>query len=52
MGVKKFNIKPKEGIAFLIEQGYLKNSALDVASFLKSEEELRKTRIGEYLGEP
>jgi len=49
--VKKFNIKPKDGITFLIQKGYLKENAPEVAKFLKTEETLRKSKIGEYLGE-
>jgi brefeldin A-inhibited guanine nucleotide-exchange protein len=51
-GIAKFNFKPKIGMKFLEEIGALNvNDALDVASFLRNNEGLEKTVIGDYLGE-
>lgn len=51
MGRKKFNMDPKKGIQFLIENGLLKNACEDLAQFLYKGEGLNKTAIGDYLGE-
>lgn len=51
-GIKKFNFKPKRGIAFLLEQGFIRSRApQDIARFLLGNEGLSKAMIGEYLGE-
>lgn len=51
-GIKKFNFKPKRGIEFLIENGFIKSKApADIARFLMHNEGLSKSMIGEYLGE-
>ncbi|XP_007556393.1 cytohesin-1-like isoform X1 [Poecilia formosa] len=51
MGRKKFNMDPKKGIQFLIENDLLKNTSDDIAQFLYKGEGLNKTAIGDYLGE-
>jgi cytohesin len=51
IGRKKFNMDPKKGIEYLIEHGFLKITAEDVAQFLCKGEGLNKTAIGDYLGE-
>lgn len=51
MGKKKFNVDPKKGIEFLVENQLLKNTAQDIAAFLYKGEGLNKTAIGDYLGE-
>uniref|UniRef100_A0A8C4XEV1 Cytohesin 1a n=1 Tax=Erpetoichthys calabaricus TaxID=27687 RepID=A0A8C4XEV1_ERPCA len=51
MGRKKFNMDPKKGIQFLIENDLLKNTCGDIAQFLYKGEGLNKTAIGDYLGE-
>ncbi|XP_025783345.1 cytohesin-1 [Puma concolor] len=51
MGRKKFNMDPKKGIQFLIENDLLKNACEDLAQFLYKGEGLNKTAIGDYLGE-
>ncbi|XP_053231559.1 cytohesin-1 isoform X2 [Podarcis raffonei] len=51
MGRKKFNMDPKKGIQFLIENDLLKNTRDDIAQFLYKGEGLNKTAIGDYLGE-
>ncbi|KAJ7180014.1 hypothetical protein C8R43DRAFT_971372 [Mycena crocata] len=51
-GIKKFNFKPKRGIQFLIDTGFIPSkSPQDVATFLLSTDGLNKAMIGEYLGE-
>ncbi|KAF8165376.1 hypothetical protein B0H34DRAFT_793771 [Crassisporium funariophilum] len=51
-GIKKFNYKPKRGIQFLIETGFIPSKAPeDIALFLLSTDGLNKSMIGEYLGE-
>ena len=51
-GIKKFNFKPKKGVQYLVEHGFIKSKApADVAKFLLSNEGLSKAMIGEYLGE-
>lgn len=51
IGRKKFNMDPKKGIEYLIEQKVLENDPEDVAQFLYKGEGLNKTAIGDYLGE-
>lgn len=51
IGKKKFNMDSKKGIEFLMENGLLKNTPEDVATFLYKGEGLNKTAIGTYLGE-
>ncbi|KAJ3476149.1 hypothetical protein NLI96_g11367 [Meripilus lineatus] len=51
-GVKKFNFKPKRGIQFFLETGFIPSPApQDVARFLLETDGLSKAMIGEYLGE-
>ncbi|KAI0248451.1 hypothetical protein BJV78DRAFT_1235950 [Lactifluus subvellereus] len=51
-GIKRFNEKPKKGIQFLVEAGFIPSKAPeDVAEFLLSTDGLSKAMIGEYLGE-
>lgn len=51
-GIKKFNFKPKQGIAYLFEHGFIRSKGpTDVARFLLGNEGLSKAMIGEYLGE-
>ncbi|KAK4685511.1 brefeldin A-inhibited guanine nucleotide-exchange protein, partial [Tremellales sp. Uapishka_1] len=51
-GIKKFNFKPKRGVQYLIENGFIKSKApQDVARFLMGNDGLSKAMIGEYLGE-
>jgi brefeldin A-inhibited guanine nucleotide-exchange protein len=51
-GIKKFNFKPKRGVEFLLQNGFIRSSApQDVARFLMYNEGLSKAMIGEYLGE-
>ena len=50
-GKKKFNMDPKKGIEFLIENNLVENTADSIANFLFTGEGLNKTAIGEYRGE-
>ncbi|KAI1187554.1 guanine nucleotide exchange factor for ADP ribosylation factor [Nemania serpens] len=51
-GIQQFNFKPKRGIKFLIQSGFIaSDSPQDIAKFLLSDERLDKAQIGEYLGE-
>ncbi|KAH9483049.1 Protein transport protein sec71 [Psilocybe cubensis] len=51
-GIKKFNYKPKRGVQFLIETGFIpSNSPQDIAKFILNTDGLNKSVIGEYLGE-
>ncbi|KAI0368107.1 Sec7-domain-containing protein [Pilatotrama ljubarskyi] len=51
-GIKKFNFKPKRGIEFLIETGFIPSrDPKDIARFLLETDGLNKAAIGEYLGE-
>ena len=51
-GIKKFNFKPKRGVAFLIEHGFIRSTEpKDIARFLLQADGLDKAQIGEYLGE-
>ncbi|KIM46215.1 hypothetical protein M413DRAFT_441285 [Hebeloma cylindrosporum] len=51
-GIKKFNYKPKRGIQFLLETGFITSpSPQDIVGFLISTDGLSKSMIGEYLGE-
>lgn len=47
--VEQFNQKPKQGIAYLREQGYLDGSNEDIIKFLKETPRLSKSLIGEYI---
>ena len=51
IGRKKFNMDPKKGIEYLIENSLLVNSPEDISKFLFNGEGLSKTAIGDYLGE-
>ncbi|XP_060882174.1 cytohesin-3-like isoform X2 [Labrus mixtus] len=50
-GKKKFNMDPKKGVQYLIENGLLEWRAEPFAEFLYKEEGLNKTAIGNFLGE-
>uniref|UniRef100_A0A671VVS8 Cytohesin 4b n=1 Tax=Sparus aurata TaxID=8175 RepID=A0A671VVS8_SPAAU len=51
MGKKKFNMDPKKGINYLVENKLMDGGAQSIAEFLYKEEGLNKTAIGEFLGE-
>ncbi|KAG7491461.1 hypothetical protein MATL_G00003910 [Megalops atlanticus] len=50
-GKKKFNMDPKKGIQYLVDNNLLEWKAPAVAEFLYKEEGLNKTAIGDFLGE-
>ncbi|KAF8627181.1 hypothetical protein AX15_004499 [Amanita polypyramis BW_CC] len=51
-GIKKFNFKPKRGIRFLADAGFIPSGTpSDVAKFLLTTDGLSKAMIGEYLGD-
>ncbi|XP_015215045.1 cytohesin-3-like isoform X2 [Lepisosteus oculatus] len=51
IGKKKFNMDPKKGIQYLINNKLLEWNPQTVADFLYREEGLNKTAIGDFLGE-
>ncbi|XP_076458331.1 cytohesin-1-like isoform X1 [Babylonia areolata] len=51
IGRKKFNMDPKKGIQYLVNNGLVANTPEEVARFLFRGEGLNKTAIGDYLGE-
>lgn len=51
IGKKKFNLDPKAGMEYLIENNLVENSPEAVAQFLFTGDGLNKTAIGNYLGE-
>ncbi|KAL7825963.1 hypothetical protein SRHO_G00337010 [Serrasalmus rhombeus] len=50
-GKKKFNMDPKKGVNYLVENSLLEWKPQTVAEFLYKEEGLNKTAIGDFLGE-
>ncbi|KAI0265936.1 hypothetical protein BC834DRAFT_158606 [Gloeopeniophorella convolvens] len=51
-GIRRFNLKPKKGLEYLVEVGLLPSmEPQDVAKFLLNTDGLSKALIGEYLGE-
>jgi len=52
IGVNKFNMKPKRGIEYLKQNGFISDNPMDMAElFQKGDLGLDKTAIGDYLGE-
>ncbi|VDO69404.1 unnamed protein product [Heligmosomoides polygyrus] len=47
-----FSRKPKQGLAFLQEHGFVGTEPNDIADFLLKEERLDKTVVGDFLGDP
>ncbi|KAE8673530.1 Brefeldin A-inhibited guanine nucleotide-exchange protein 2 [Hibiscus syriacus] len=50
-GISLFNRKPERGIEFLIKAKKVGDSPEEIAAFLKNTSGLKKTLIGDYLGE-
>ncbi|GAA6088954.1 cytohesin 4b, partial [Tachysurus ichikawai] len=50
-GKKKFNMDPKKGINYLVQNNLLECNPQSIAEFLYKEEGLNKTAIGDFLGE-
>jgi Sec7-like guanine-nucleotide exchange factor len=51
VAVRRFNIKPRDGVAYLQQRGMLRVEAPAIAHFLRSTKGLSKRRLGDYLGE-
>merc|ERR1719181_448796 len=52
IGVNKFNMKPKRGIEYLKQNGFVSDDPKVIAELFKNKEiGLDKTSIGDYLGE-
>ncbi|CAJ0573252.1 unnamed protein product, partial [Mesorhabditis spiculigera] len=51
-GILMFARKPKLGLQFLQEKGFLGTEPIDIALFMIQEERLDKTVVGDYLGDP
>jgi cytohesin len=51
MGRKKFNVDPQKGLQYLYDSGALEEEPQAVAEFLFHCQGLRKTAIGDFLGE-
>ena len=50
-GILKFNLKPTDGIKFLVARGHMENTPKDVAKFIHEHNaRLDKTMVGDYLG--
>uniref|UniRef100_A0AAY5EV29 Cytohesin 4b n=1 Tax=Electrophorus electricus TaxID=8005 RepID=A0AAY5EV29_ELEEL len=50
-GKKKFNMDPKKGLNYLVENALVERNPQSIAEFLYKEEGLNKTAIGDFLGE-
>lgn len=51
-GIKRFNYKPKKGVEYLLEHGFIPDrDPNNIAKFLLQTDGLSKAVIGEYLGE-
>lgn len=51
-GIQIFSDKPKKGLKFLQDNGFVGVTADEVAEFMMKEERLDKTQVGDYLGDP
>ncbi|KAF0682844.1 Aste57867_25067 [Aphanomyces stellatus] len=50
-GILKFNLKPTDGIKFLVARKHVENTPRDVARFIHEQNlRLDKTMVGDYLG--
>lgn len=48
---KNFNMDPRKGMEYILDHGLVQNTAESVAEFLFRGEGLRKSAVGDYLGE-
>uniref|UniRef100_A0A915BAE6 Cytohesin-1 n=3 Tax=Ascarididae TaxID=6250 RepID=A0A915BAE6_PARUN len=48
---KNFNMDPRKGMEYILDHGVVQNTAESVAEFLFRGEGLRKSAVGDYLGE-
>ncbi|KAJ1349822.1 hypothetical protein KIN20_005473 [Parelaphostrongylus tenuis] len=51
-GIMLFSRKPKQGLAFLQEHGFVGTEPSEIAEFLMKEDRLDKTVVGDFLGSP
>lgn len=51
-GIQIFSEKPKKGLKFLQDHGFVGTDAVEVAEFMMKEERLNKTQVGDFLGDP
>eukprot|EP00743_Colponemidia_sp_Colp-15_P009442 GILK01010322.1.p1 GENE.GILK01010322.1~~GILK01010322.1.p1 ORF type:complete len:519 (+),score=75.99 GILK01010322.1:94-1650(+) len=51
-GIRKFNLNPKKGIQFFLDNEHFERTPIAVAQFLKGESGLNRVKIGLYMGEP
>ncbi|KAL6732792.1 hypothetical protein Aduo_003513 [Ancylostoma duodenale] len=51
-GIMLFSRKPKQGLAFLQEHGFVGTEPNEIAEFLMKEDRLDKTVVGDFLGDP
>ena len=49
-GKQRFNLKPKDGIKYLVGIGYIQETPQQIATLLRKSDGLDKQQIGEYLG--
>ncbi|CAL2028511.1 unnamed protein product [Caenorhabditis brenneri] len=50
-GIQLFSEKPKKGLKFLQDHGFVGTDAVEVAEFMMKEERLNKTQVGDFLGD-
>ncbi|PAV59959.1 hypothetical protein WR25_18037 [Diploscapter pachys] len=51
-GILLFSRKPKQGLKYLQDHGFVGTEAIEIAEFLMREERLDKTVVGDFLGDP
>ncbi|VDL71420.1 unnamed protein product [Nippostrongylus brasiliensis] len=51
-GIMLFSRKPKQGLSFLQEHGFVGSEPQEIADFLMKEDRLDKTVVGDFLGDP
>eukprot|EP00462_Mataza_sp_D1_P023775 CAMPEP_0175130550 /NCGR_PEP_ID=MMETSP0087-20121206/6066_1 /TAXON_ID=136419 /ORGANISM="Unknown Unknown, Strain D1" /LENGTH=1929 /DNA_ID=CAMNT_0016412775 /DNA_START=93 /DNA_END=5878 /DNA_ORIENTATION=- len=52
LGVLKFNVKPKKGLAYLHEHGIVEKTPAAVAHFFQTTPNVDKVMMGDWIGEP
>jgi hypothetical protein len=51
VAVRKFNLKPRDGVSYLQQRGFLRGEAPAIAHFLRSTRGLSKRKLGDYIGD-
>ncbi|CAI2293890.1 unnamed protein product [Caenorhabditis sp. 36 PRJEB53466] len=51
LGIQIFKEKPKKGLKFLQEKGFVGADPVEVADFMLKEDRLNKTQVGDFLGD-